>query len=193
MEVIGDTISFDKSTYFRICIMNINVYIGIFINIDAQLPGSAHDSHIFRSSEVSTFLETHHRCVEDGYLLGDNSCAYLNPGNDSEEVFNAAHCRTRNTIERVFGCWKRRFHVLHSEIRMKPTKVCKIIGACAILHNIALSLREEMEDDDDDQNDNAALNVSYRGPEDDRAIRNFIIRTYYKFHRKEFVLFVLTQ
>ena len=44
---------------------------------------------------------------------------------------------------------------------MKPAKVCKIIGACAILHNIALSLREEMEDDDDNQNDNAVLNVAY--------------------------------
>ena len=62
---------------------------------------------------------------------------------------------------------------------MKPAKVCKIIGACAILHNIALSLREEMEDDDDDQNDNAALNVAYRGPEDGWAIRNFITRTYF--------------
>ena len=167
--------------------MHINVHIGKFINIDAQWPGSTHDSHIFRSSEVSTFLETHHRGVEDGYLLGDSGYAcsrflltpYLNPGNDSEEAFNAAHCRTRTTIERVFGWWKRRFHVLHSEIRMKPAKVCKIIGACAILHNIALSLREEMEDDDDDQNDNAALNVAYRGPEDGRAIRNFITRTYF--------------
>ena len=143
------------------------------------MPGNTHDSHIFRSSEVSTFLETDHRCVEDGYLLGDGSYAYLNPGNDSEKAFNAAHCRTRNTIERIFGWWKRRFHVLHSEISMKPAKVCKIIGACTILHNIALSLREEMEDDDDDQNDNAALNVAYRGPEDGRAIRNFITVPYF--------------
>ena len=50
--------------------MHINVYIGKFINIDAQWPVSTHDSHIFRSSEVSTFLETHHKDVEDGYLLG---------------------------------------------------------------------------------------------------------------------------
>ena len=62
---------------------------------------------------------------------------------------------------------------------MKPANVCKIIGACVILHNIALSLREEMEDDDDDQNDNAALNVAYRGPKDGRTIRNFITRTYH--------------
>ena len=99
-----------------------NFYIGKFINIDAQWPGSTHDSHIFRSSEVSTFLETHHRGVKDGYRLGDSgyacSTTYLNPRKDSEEGFNAAHCRTSNNTELVFGWWKRRFHVLHSEIRL---------------------------------------------------------------------------
>lgn len=52
--------------------------------------------------------------------------------------------------------------------RMEPANVCKILGACAILLKIALSLRAEMEDDD--QNDNTALNVAYLGPEDGRAI-----------------------
>ena len=36
--------------------------------------------------------------------------------------------------------------MLHSEIRMAPEKVCIIIGACAILHNIAILLKEPMED-----------------------------------------------
>lgn len=159
---------------------------GKFINIDAQWPGSTHDSHVFRTSEVCTFLEENHRGVEDGYLIGDSGYAcsrflitpYLHPANLSEEAFNTAHCRTRNTIERVFGWWKRRFHVLHSEIKMKPAKVCKIIGACAILHNIAISLKEEM-DDEDEEDVNAAVHLAYRGPEDGRAIRNFITRTYF--------------
>lgn len=38
-------------------------------------------------------------------------------------------------VERGIGQWKRRFHVLHSEIRLEPAKVCKVIYACAVLHN----------------------------------------------------------
>ena len=36
----------------------------------------------------------------------------------------------------------------HSEIRMAPEKVCMIMGACAVLHNIALQLHEPMEDEE---------------------------------------------
>lgn len=40
-------------------------------------------------------------------------------------------------MERGIGQWKRRFHVLHSEIRViPPAKVSKIIFVCAMLHNI---------------------------------------------------------
>uniref|UniRef100_A0A8W8IF33 Putative nuclease HARBI1 n=1 Tax=Magallana gigas TaxID=29159 RepID=A0A8W8IF33_MAGGI len=209
LEVIGDTMGFDKSTvswaiddvtnaliakkdrfikwpnHVEILKSKQNFFSrGKFINIDAQWPGSTHDSHVFRTSVVCTFFE--HRGVEDGYLIGDSGYAcsmflitpYLHPANLSEEAFNTAHCRTRNAVERVFGWWKRRFHVLHSEIKMKPAKVCKIIGACAILHNIAISLKEEMDDEDEDDV-NAAVHLAYRGPEDGRAIRNFITRTYF--------------
>lgn len=130
---------------------------------------------------MCTFLEENHRGVEDGYLIGDSGYAcsrflitpYLHPANLSEEAFNTAHCRTRNAVERVFDWFKRRFHVLHSEINMKPAKVCKIIGACAILHNIAISLKEEM-DDEDEEDVNAAVHLAYRGTEDGISIRNFI-------------------
>eukprot|EP00105_Crassostrea_gigas_P036952 XP_019921100.1 PREDICTED: putative nuclease HARBI1 [Crassostrea gigas] len=208
LEVIGDTmgvIGCIDGTHVRIQALledeavyvnrkgfhSINVqaicdHEGKFINIDAQWSGSTHDSHVFRTSEVCTFLEENHRGVEDGYLIGDSGYAcsrflitpYLHPANLSEEAFNTAHCRTRNAVERVFGWWKRRFHVLHSEIKMKPAKVCKIIGACAILHNIAISLKEEM-DDEDEEDVNAAVHLAYRGPEDGRAMRNFITRTYF--------------
>ena len=30
--------------------------------------------------------------------------------------------------------------VLHSEIRMTPQRACSVIGACAVLHNIAVLL-----------------------------------------------------
>ncbi len=49
------------------------------------------------------------------------------------------------------GQWKRRFHILHSEIRYSPERVCRIIMACAILHNICkrCNIPPPPEDDDD--------------------------------------------
>jgi hypothetical protein len=37
------------------------------------------------------------------------------------------------------------------QIRMKPVKICRIIGACAILHNIALLRNEPLDADDAQQ------------------------------------------
>ena len=60
--------------------------------------------------------------------------------NAAQEAYNDTHAKTRVVIEQTFGRWKRRFHVLHAEIRMAPEKVCLIVGACAVLHNIAVRL-----------------------------------------------------
>ena len=70
---------------------------------------------------------------------------YNHPRNPAQQAYNNAH-KTRVIIEQTFGRWKRRFHVLHSEIRMAPERVCNIIGACAVLHNIAILQKEPMED-----------------------------------------------
>ena len=90
--------------------------------------------------------------LDDGVLLGDSGYAcspflmtpYTTTRNAAQEAYNDAHAKTRVVI----GRWKRRFHVLHSEIRMAPEKVCMIVGACAVLHNIALQLHELMEDEE---------------------------------------------
>ena len=94
--------------------------------------------------------------LDDGVILGDSSYAcspflmtpYANPEIPQQEAYNSAHTKTRVVIEQTYGRWKRRFHVLHSEIRMAPEKVCLIIGACAVLHNIAVLLNEPMDDAD---------------------------------------------
>ena len=41
-------------------------------------------------------------------------------------------------IEQSFGIFKRRFYLIHSEIRMDPIKVLHLVAACAVLHNIAI-------------------------------------------------------
>lgn len=87
-------------------------------------------------SGIKAQIEENFRSLNDGVLLGDSGYAcqpylitpYLRPSTPAEERFNAAHKRTRVTVERAFGWFKRRFHILHSEIRMRPERVCAIIG-----------------------------------------------------------------
>ncbi|KAK3874265.1 hypothetical protein Pcinc_020789 [Petrolisthes cinctipes] len=84
--------------------------------------------------------------VPDGcHLLGDSGypskkwllTPYLRPQPGPQSNYNRAHKITRSVVERGIGQLKRRFHVLHGEIRVQPpSKVCQIIKVCAMLHNI---------------------------------------------------------
>ncbi|XP_068678417.1 putative nuclease HARBI1, partial [Montipora foliosa] len=153
---------------------------GIFTNIVAKWPGSTHDSFIFTDSVIGQQLQTQARTLEDGLLLGDSGypcrpflmTPYLNPSSAQQEAFNRAHTKTRVAIEQAFGWWKRRFHLLHSEIRMTPEKACILIGSCATPHNIAI-LRNEPMDGPDDTEDRPEL-TQYCGPEDGKAVRDYI-------------------
>uniref|UniRef100_A0A915IIS0 DDE Tnp4 domain-containing protein n=1 Tax=Romanomermis culicivorax TaxID=13658 RepID=A0A915IIS0_ROMCU len=105
--------------------------------------------------------------LDFGYLLGDSGypCSdiiltpYLKPNNNQQHRYNSSHKRTRVLIEQVFGRWKRRFHILHGEIRVFFKNVPKLVLCCAILHNYAVHLNlpdfeDEVENDDiDDNND----------------------------------------
>ena len=139
---------------------------------------------VFTNSLIHERLESNH-VFEDGYLLGDSgySCKpflmtpYPNLANAKQEAFNKAHCKTRVAIEQTFGRWKRRFHLLHSECRMKPVKVCTIIGACAVLHSISILLSDDIDDDpfDDDQPEL----VPYHGADQRRLLRDHICNTFF--------------
>ncbi|CAG4990230.1 unnamed protein product [Colias eurytheme] len=85
------------------------------MNVVARWPGSAHDATIFNQSVLKA------QC-EDGilgnlWLLGDSAypnrpyllTPLLNPATAQEINYNEAQIKTRNTIERTFGVWKRRF------------------------------------------------------------------------------------
>lgn len=159
--------------------------LGKFINLVARWPGCTHDSHIFRTSQIKDYLEQHHTSLEDGILLGDSGYAlkpylmtpYLNPITAKERAFNRALRKTRVLIEQVFGRWKRRFHLLHSEIRMKPEKVCLLIGACAILQNIAIMFNEPEEDRDVDQEEPEV--EAHDGQDTGRQIREHITNNFF--------------
>lgn len=60
-----------------------------------------------------------------------------------QKKFNAAHKSTRNLTEKGIIRWKSRFPVLDSGLNIKPKYCPQIVVACAVLHNIAILLREE--------------------------------------------------
>ncbi|CAN7938270.1 unnamed protein product, partial [Ixodes hexagonus] len=111
-------------------------------NVVARWPGSTHDSRIFTESTLSSKLADG---MYDGLLLGDSgyTCqpwlmtAFLSPSSAAEVRYNTAHTTTRSIVERTIGQLKRRFHCLHAELRMKPSRCCDIIAACYVLHNLA--------------------------------------------------------
>ncbi|KAM7304418.1 hypothetical protein ISCGN_003940 [Ixodes scapularis] len=51
--------------------------------------------------------------------------------------YQKAHIKTRNSVERAFGIWKRRFPCLDMRLQHKPRRAVQIITACAALHNLA--------------------------------------------------------
>ena len=126
----------------------------MFANIVACWHGSTHYSHVFRTSNLATYVEKHDHSLDDSILLGDSGYAcsrylmtpYSSPNSRAEKHYSNAHTKMRVVIEQTFGRWKRRFHVPHSEVRMAPEKVCAIIGACAVLHNLAIILRVPIDD-----------------------------------------------
>ena len=58
-------------------------------------------------------------------------------------------------MEHGIGQLKMHFHVLHGEVWLTPGKVCKVIIACAILHNTckARQIAEPLEGDGDEDSD----------------------------------------
>ncbi|XP_064605748.1 putative nuclease HARBI1 [Liolophura sinensis] len=91
---------------------SINVQIVVdakynILDIVAKWPGSTHDVRILAESVLRQLFENHHTPIHT-HLIGESGYFW--------EVF-----------------LKRRFHVLHGEIRMSPDKACQIILACAVI------------------------------------------------------------
>lgn len=100
-------------------------------------------AQIFRESVLKDRFETGQF---KGRLLGDSDyelSPYLftpisNPFDEREERYNRAHISTRNTIERCFRLWKRRFQCLQHSLPVSLQNSKNVIAALAVLHNIAI-------------------------------------------------------
>ncbi|XP_056016141.1 putative nuclease HARBI1 [Ostrea edulis] len=132
------------------------------IDVVAKWPGSTHDSRILNESGLRVLFENNHIPIHT-HLLGDSGypskrwllTPFLRPNQPSQLNYNRAHKKTRSVVERGIGQLKRRFHVLHGEIRLSPEKACQVILSCAILHNICkdrcIPCPQDHEDDGEDQ------------------------------------------
>ncbi|KAI2646780.1 hypothetical protein H4Q32_026364 [Labeo rohita] len=151
------------------------------LNCVARWPGSTHDSRILLNSQIHDAFE---RGELQGVLLGDSGyplkpwllTPFLNPVTAAQTRYNTAHAKTRNVIERCFGVLKRRFHCLHGELKMKPERVCNIICACVVLHNLARDLA--LPDLEEDQMlEEPAMEINEARDEDGcgRYIRQMIV------------------
>ncbi|XP_061180825.1 putative nuclease HARBI1 [Saccostrea echinata] len=148
------------------------------IDVVAKWPGSTHDSRILNESGLKVLFEQNHLPLHT-HLLGDSGypskrwllTPFLRPNQGSQTNYNRAHKKTRSVVERGIGQLKRRFHVLHGEIRLLPEKACQVILACSILHNICKDLNiacpppddEDGEEEDHRQIVNANSNCNHDG------------------------------
>ena len=62
---------------------------------------------------------------------------------------------------------------------MQPERVCKIIMACAVLHNIAVEMKEPMDDVDRTDDLNNDINIAFQGPDEGRVVRDYIARMFF--------------
>lgn len=154
-------------------------------SIDARWAGSTHDSQVFNGSLSKLMFERgdYVNC----YLLGDSAYSAtrylltpkLNPQTQAERRYNKAHQKTRKTIERTFGVWKRRFPALYFGLRTKKDTTLATIVAAAVLHNIAiLKGIPEPEDNVFIQEPREAL-VNGEQNVNAIAVRNAIIRNHF--------------
>lgn len=133
-------------------------------------------SKLFRISDCFT---------TGGYLLGDSGYAcsstlltpFLRPSEQAHVRYNSAHRKTRVLIEQTFGRWKRRFAILHGEVRVCYKRVPLLIACCAILHNIAVQHGlPDFEGGENDNDDNEPI-IDLRN--DGCRFRNFIAQQHF--------------
>lgn len=143
----------------------------LIFNVNANFPGSCHDSFIWRQSLIKHQLQNDYSNGQrNTWLLGDSGYPQepwlMTPVQGAlphtpQKLYNDSHTLGRNCIERVNGVLKGRFRCLLGErkLRYRPQKVGIIVNACCILHNMCVKWRVPVDenlviDNQDDIEDN---------------------------------------
>ena len=160
-------------------------------DIVINVPGSFHDSSVYRLSRVKAYLETLYPRV---YVLGDKafriSDVMITPFkrnvpdfNNDKILFNIRHSGARTEMtENIYGLWKRRFPILNC-VRLHLQNAIAVIEATAILHSISILwgdlVPREMMDEAPPGHDDAPEDdvvVDNRVPDDVRRQQGFAAR-----------------
>lgn len=167
------------------------------LSINPRHAGSTHDAFVWRTSQVQEVLQRNYRQGDrNSWLVGDSGypqqpwlqTPILNAAlNSPEDRFNIRHIAARNCIERCNGVLKTRFRCLLGErtLRYSPQDVGTIVNACAVLHNMCVEARLEMNEvfynnfDAPEPGNNCNVDVPQNILDEGRQIRANIIRLYF--------------
>jgi hypothetical protein len=156
-----------------------------FVYVLAGWEGSAHDTCVFNDATskglnipnkrffladagygLQPGLMTPYRAVR--YHLKEQASAGLRPST-RKELYNLRHATLRNIVERLFGCFKRKFSILKSAPEIELSKQIRLVYALCVLwnflrkHETLESLLEEKDnakdtsEGPDDTNDPSAI------------------------------------
>ena len=124
-----------------------------FMDVVVQWPGPTHDSRIFSNSRLKLRFDENSL---DGRLFGDAGYPLLpylitpyptQNANPAKRRFNRVHSAARMAIEKAFGCLKRRFPALKTEVRLSdPVDICTLIHSAFILHNMCRRHNDNADD-----------------------------------------------
>ncbi|XP_031441572.1 protein phosphatase 1, regulatory subunit 8a isoform X4 [Clupea harengus] len=118
------------------------------LNVVSRFPGGALDSYILQNSSVGVHLEQGD--AGDAWLIGDHEYALApwlmtpltNPETEQEVAYNERHARAHSTAKHSIRLLKKRWMCLDEtgggKLLYKPEKVCRMIMACCVLHNMAM-------------------------------------------------------
>nr|CAI5840540.1 unnamed protein product [Callosobruchus analis] len=138
----------NRKSYFSLNVQVVGNADLKFIDVVARWPGSVHDATIFANSGPKGRFEADQ--FDNCLLIGDSGYPvkkYLmtplrNPSTRAQQLYNDALVKTRNSIERQIGLWKRRFPVMAYGLRLHMDGIKAAIVATTVLHNIAREMNE---------------------------------------------------
>lgn len=151
----------------------------------AKWPGGTHDSRILNESAIYRKFEDEE--FGDAIILGDQGYPLkrwlFTPVSEhrgltnAESRFNRCHRKCRSSVERTIGILKQRWSILKTGLRFKVSKSCRVILACAILHNFAKMHNEPDPEDDLPASESASDLTSWNVGEQSVSSRH--VRTIY--------------